>query len=484
MLLRELLLVEKALTPAELEKHDGKYLRILIDLIDADADLPVDPGFRAALGNTVRVDPGEVEVLTTALNSGDIKATLPKKLKMFVNGKLELQPTSILFKGAEFTGAEGKKAYNAGHLAELFMGLVVSAKFFNTGKPITTNQVLDMVGYIETAIDGKNYVFTITRNIKYPEMDNKTDSLSFLARIPARSAEAFITMAKARKFDSDLQAIFSSAVRYVNESTSVIESCDKVRKDKNNNKIDVISDGTSDAKGTKADLTLKVDGTKVNLLSLKTFGSDTLGQFSGLSYDNLSKWFRINFNLDISPYKEQFNPTLGDDTIEKNLIKFYDDIVYPHVQKTVEDQSAGTEAEIVKQFAHAANIYARGETLEDVEIVKLDDKISSGSYKILKFSDNLKDAMLHLDLETRYVNKGQGRTIQIWVKPTEGEKVARGANRLCQFRTQKTGGYIRNYFESGPMLEALTSAEYNRSAGVAPQGRTAMSTTHDTRELK
>jgi hypothetical protein len=484
MFLRDLLLVEKSLTPAELEKHDGKYLRILIDLIDAETDLPVDPAYRETLGNTVRVDASEIPVLQAALDSGNIKANLPKKIKMYVNGKLDLQAPGVLFKGSEFSGAEGKKAYNAGHLAELFMGLVVSAKFFNIGNTITTEQVLDMIGYIETVIEGKNYVFTISRNISYPEMGNKTDSLSFLARIPARSAEAFITMAKARKFDPDLNAIFSSAVRYVNESSSVETSCAKVRKDKNNNKIDVISDGTSDAKGTKADLTLKVDGAKVNLLSLKTFGSDTLGQFSGLSVDNLSKWFRINFNLDISPYKEQFDPALGEDQIEKNLIKFYDDIVYPHVEKTVEDQKPGVEAEIVKQLAKAANIYARGETLEDVEIVKLDDKISSGSYKILKFSDNLQDAMRHLDLETRYINKGSGRTIQIWVKPAEGEKVAKGANRLCQFRTQKTGGYIRNYFESGPMLESLTSAEFNKSAGVAPPGRTAMSTTHSTRELK
>lgn len=484
MFLRELILVEKSLTTAELEKHDGKYLRILIDLINADTDLPVDPSKRSEIGDTVKVDASEVPVLQAALDSGNIKATLPKKIKMYVNGKLELQPTSVLFKGAEFSGAEGKKPYNAGHLAELFMGLCVSAKFFNIGNTITTEQVLDMIGYIETVIEGKNYVFTITRNISYPEMGNKTDSLSFLARIPARSAESFITMAKARKFDADLQAVFASAVRYVNESNTVADSCAKVRKDKNNNRIDVISDGTSDAKGTKADLTLKVDGQKINLLSLKTFGSDTLGQFSGLSYDNLSKWFRINFNLDIAPYKQQFDPSLGDATIEKNLIKFYDDIVYPHVQKTVEDQRPGVEAQIVKQLAHAANVYARGETLEDVEIVKLDDKISSGSYKILKFSDNLQDAMKHLDLETRYVNKGSGRTIQIWVKPAEGEKVAKGANRLCQFRTQKTGGYIRNYFESGPMLEALTAAEYNSQASVVPKGGTAMSTTHSTRELK
>ena len=92
--------------------------------------------------------------------------------------------------------------------------------------------------------------------------------------------------------------------------------------------------------------------------------------------------------------------------------------------------------------------------------------------------------MAHFDLETRYINKGAGRTIQIWVKPAEGEKVAKGANRLCQFRTQKTGGYIRNYFESGPMLVALTAAEFNSQASVVPKGGTAMSTTHTNRELK
>jgi len=487
MLLRELLLVEHSLTAGQLyHRGDGLHMQTLINLINADYDLPVDPAKRAELGDTVRVDKSEIPALQAALDNvndqAKFTANVPKKVKMYVNGQVEMHPTSVLFKGAEFTGAEGKKPYNTGHLNELFMGLVVTAKFFNIGNTITTEQVLDMIGYIDSRIDGKNYVFTITRDISYPEMGNKKDSLSFLARIPATSAESFLEQANARKFNNDLQSVFSSAVRYVNESTSVAESCAKVRKDKNNNKIDVVSDGTSDAKGTKADLTLKVDGSKINLLSLKTFGSDTLGQVSGLKYDNLSKWFRISFNLDISPYKQQFDPALGDEQLEKNLIKFYDDIVYPHVQKTIEDQKPGVEAAIVKQLSDAANIFARGESLEDVEVVKLDDKVPSGSYKIMKFSHNLKDAMLHFDLETRYVNKGAGRTIQIWVKPTEG--FFKKATKLCQFRTAKSGGYIRNYFESGPMLEELTATEYNSQASVAPQGRTAMSTTHDTRELK
>lgn len=485
MFFRDIVLSEKSLTAAELIKHDGKYLRILIDLVNQDTPLPIDPSYRDRFENpTAIVDKSEIEALQAALDSGDIKKTLPKEVKMYVDGKLDLQPLSILFKGKEFTNLEGKKAYNAGHLAELFMGLAVSAKFFNIGKELNNQQVMDMIGHIEYAVEGKNYVFTIERTITYPDMGAKSDTLSFLARVPARSAESFIEQAKKTKFDGDLQAIFSSAIKYVNESSSVSTSCEKVRKDKNNNRIDVISDGTTDAKGTKADLTLKVDGSKVNLLSLKTFGSDTLGQFSGLTLPNLTKWFKINFNLDITPYVSQFSPDLGEEQIYKNLLKFYDDIVHPYVVKTIEDQKPGKEAEIVKQLSHAANIYARGESLEDVEIVKLDDKISAGSYKVLKFSANLQEAMRHLDLDVKYVNQGNSRTIQIWAKPAEGDKIAKGSNKICQFRTSRMGGYTRNFFESGPMLEALTAVNKNVDPTVAPQGRTAMSTTHSTRELK
>jgi hypothetical protein len=486
MLLRHLIqLNEKSLTAAELSKNDGKYLKTLITLIGNETPLPIDPAYRAKFEDDVAiVDLSELPALQAALDSGNISSALPKKVKMSIAGKPHEQSLGILFKGKEFTGLEGKKAYNAGHLAELFMGISVSAKFFNIGQEITTEQLYDMMEYIETSIEGKNYVFQIERAISYPESGAKFDTLSFLARVPARSAEAFLEQSRNRKFVGDLNAIFSSAVRYVNESSSISESCKKVREDKNNNKIDVISDGTTDAKGTKADLTLKVDGTKINLLSLKTYGSDTLGQFSGLTTSNLTKWFRTNFDFDISPYISQFDPSLGEETLYKNLLKLYDDVVYPYVEEQVNDQSPGAEAKIVKHLAHAANVYARGESLEDVEIVKLDDKISTGSYKILKFSHSLKEAMTHLDLETKYVNQGQSRTIQIWVKPAEGEKIAKGTNKLCQFRTTKTGGYTRNYFESGPMLEALTSVTKNYDGKVAPKDKPALTKTSSTRELK
>lgn len=484
MILRDIIVVEKNLTPAELIKHGGKYLRTLIDLVDADKPLPIDPEYRSRFTEPYAViNKEEIPVLKAALDDPDIKSALPKKVRMSIDGKEQEQPLSLLFKGTEFTSLEQKKDYNAGHLAELFMGLCVAAKFFALDEKIRADQIMDMIGHVNSKVDGKNYVFTISSNIQYPDRGAKIDTLNFLARIPARSAEAFLKQAAARKFDSDLQAVLSSTIKYVNDSATVKQSTERVRNDKNNNHIDVVSDGTSDAKGTKADLTLKVDGTKVNLLSLKTYSSDTLGQASGLSFENLSKWFKTNFDLNIDAHKDQFDPAQGEDTVYNNLLKFYDTVVFPYVEERIENQRPGAEAEIVKQLARAANIYARGDTLEDVEVVKLDDKISSGSYKILRFSDNLQDAMKHLDLDVRYINKGNSRTIQIWTVPAEGEQVAKGSNKLCQFRTTKMGGYARNYFESGPMLEALTAVNTPADSETTPSG-VSKTVTSTTRELK
>lgn len=463
MLLRELILVEKSLTQAELIKHGGKYLSALIGFVEAGQPLPIDPAYREQYGDTVHVDQQILPRLKQALESPDIKSALPPKVDLLINGETVAAPWGVLFKGKEFTNLEGKKAYNAGHLAELFMGLSVSAKFFNIGKPITVDNMLDMMTHIDDRIDGKNYLFTVQRLISYPEKASKKDMLSFVARVPARSAEAFLEESRARKFSPDLNALLASAVKYVNESVSVEQSCKVVRADKNSNRIEVVSDGTSDAKFTKADLTLKVDGEKVNLFSLKTFSSDTLGQISGVEFDSVRKWFNTSFGIDINAHKELFGSDKSADDRLKSLLYLYDTEIFPAVEKQLEEQTPGTEAAIVAKIANAALYHARGESMEDVEVVKLDDKVSAGSYKILRFSDSLIDAMGQIDLVPKLISGGQGRTIQIWAKPKDGKDKG---SKLCQFRTQKMGGYVRNFFETGPLLEELASLE---STGGKPR---------------
>ena len=463
------ILNEKALTPAELSKHGGKYLQILMQFVGNGLPIPVDPSAREVYGDHVQIDPDILPVLQKALESPNIQSALPKTVTAIIDGKKKEISWGSIFKGKEFTGLAGKKAYNTGHLAELVMGLCITAKFLNLGADITMDQLKAMIGYVGSGVSGNNYRFSYTGSINYPESAAKNDALNFVAVVPVRSAEAFIEQFNSGRFEADIDAVLSSAIRYCNESEGVQNACQRVRKDKSSNTIEVISDGTSDAKGTKADLQLKVDGSKINLLSLKTFSTDTLGQISGIGYEQVSKWFDVAFGINISKYRGLLDPTLPKEKIYNNLLTvIYDDVVYPQVEKMINDQSPGQEAKIVERLAHAAKFHARGEGLEDVEIVKLDDSVKEGNYKILRFSDDIYDAMTHLDLETRYVGKGQGRTIQIWVKPAAGEKVPQGSNKLCQFRTQKMGDSYRNYFEIGPMMEMLTKVE-NRAQGIGPQ---------------
>lgn len=481
------LLSESGLTAAVLAQDDGKYLRVIIQFANSGLPVQIDPGSRAKIAQAAgvdepvidaQIDPAIVPALEQSLASGNIKATLPR-LSLIVNDKPVKANWGDVFKSPEIKAALGAKEYNTGHLAELCMGLSISTKFVNLGAEINLQQVTGMIGALKVEIPkgSKSYRLTTSQAISYQDPVSKTDTLNFLALVPGASAESFLKQAKAGKFASDIHAVLNSAIRFTNESGGVANACNQVRQDKNNNTIDVISDGTTDATSTKADLVLKVDGTKVNLLSLKTYSTDTLGQMSGQSFNAINKFFATAFGLNLSNYQSYFDDTLSKETVFRNILKLYDTVIIPFVTEAVEGQKPGVEAEIVQKLAKAANIFARGENLEDIDIVKLDDKIADGNYKILRFTDDLYDAMKTLDLDVKTVVGDNGRTIQIWVKPdpnlkdAKGKpiKIPKGSNKLCQFRTQLKKGYTRNEFETGNMLEQLVQVnKMNESADLVP----------------
>jgi len=477
-------LAENSLQPGVLynERNGSKYLEILVGKMAKNQPLEIDPSKKATYGHEVYAKEDSVSEWSSALINGKQtgKFLIPKTINV---KSLELEKDFVitpgsLFKSSDYTGLTKSgataKDYNAGHINELIVGLACTAKFFNLGAPITKEQIITMASHAETKQEAKGITFSLSRVVTYPEPDSKQDRVNLTALIPTQSALSFIRQMNEGQIANDIQALFAGAIKYANESYTVATACDVARQDPNNNLIEVVSDGTTDAKGTKADITLSIDGAdpekaRKNLLSLKTTASDTMGQISGLKYENIHLWFKTNFKIDISLYKDKFDQSLDKKEIYKNLVDLYDTVIYPQVKQEIEDQTPQSEAKIVKHLADAANFYARGEKLEDVEVVKLDDSTLEGNYKILRFTNNLYDAMKYLDLETRYVSSGQGRTIQIWVKPAEGVKVPKGSNRLCQFRTQPMGGYVRNFFEIGPMMEALTEVTIEPKASSQPK---------------
>jgi hypothetical protein len=449
-------LQEKALTPAELGKHGGQYLTVLIELIGTGVPISVDPKYRNDLGDAVEIDASIVPELERALvDPENIKSALPKGLPL-TNGTVI--PFSALFKGPEFTGREGKKTYNTGHLAELFMGVAVFSKFANLGGNITVENLIDVIGNMQQGVVKQSYTFDLVRDISYPEPKAKIDKLTFRALVPGKSAQSFVNQLQSGDITQDLRNVMSSAVLFANSSETVQNACQRVREDLGSNDIQVVSDGSSDAKGTKADMVLKIDGQKINLLSLKT-DSPTLGQFSGFEYENIFKFFNIGLGLDISMFQKYLDPTrYSKEILLAHLFDIYDSYVYPTAVRNVANNNPQHEENIVKRLATGANIFARGESLEDVDIVKLDDKVNTGNYKVMKYSDSLYEAMKELDLYVDYVRGKQSRTLKIMVRPAES-KNKRQSNLLCQFRTQLMGGYPRNYFEVGDIMEDLVTID-------------------------
>ena len=446
---------EADLEPGELSKYNGKYLEILIQLIGTGVPLMVAPKSRALYGDQVEIDPGVVAKLKKLLaDPATLRSKLPVNLPLKTGGTIS---TSKLFKGPEFTGRAGKKSYNTGHLAELFVGAAVFTKFANRGEDITVNDVIANIQQMQQSVYKDSFTFDLVTVVSYPEPKSKKDQLTFRALVPGVSAQAFMDQLHSNKIAPDLQNTIASAVAFANHSEGVNVACSRVRSDLGSNSIEVVSDGSSDAKGTKADMVLKIDGTKINLLSLKT-DSKTLGQSSGTKYDNIYKFFNIGLGIDISEYQALLDPTHDKDTLFKNICKIYDTVVYPQVQAMVDRDDTQSEVGIINRLAKAANIFARGETLEDVDIVKLDDSIKSGNFKVMRYSDSLYETMRELDLYVNYTKREGGRTIQFLVKPN-GAQGNTKSNLLCQFRSQFMGGYLRNYFEVGEIMEALVTVE-------------------------
>lgn len=472
--MRELIniITEAGLTAGELGKHSGRYLKTLLSLA-TQGPVDVVPAAQKLYGTQVELSADTIQGVASAVETGEI-GRLPKAPVFVVGGKEVKGSWGALQKSAAYTGIESKKAYNAGHLAELFMGLAVSAKFFNGGEPISVDQMIDMFQFAQVGQhqdrEGRpttNVQFDIQHDIHYTDVKGKNDNLHFKGVIPGVSAQEFLRMARTREFADDIAALLASAALFVNESQTMANSVERVKTDKNSNQIAVTSDGTTDAKMTKADLVLRVDGEKINLFSLKTYSTPTLGQISGTRFEALAEWFSTSFDLDIDEYQDWFDPALSKEQLHDNVFRLYDEVIYPQVEAEVEDQKPNKEAKIIQQLARSANMHARGSSMEDVEVVKLDDSVKSGGYKVLKFSDTIAEAMKKLDLHTRLIRGNKGRTIQILVEPAES--LGRGrvwANLLCQFRSQLMGGYLRNYYEIGDIMVELTDISKTKSDDI------------------
>jgi hypothetical protein len=459
-------LFEAGLQNSELRKHGGKYIAILIKKIENGEPLEVIPAQEEVLGKTVTIVPSEATKVAQAYYGLDSVPTTDT-LKLADNGDLipedpalvralrletdsgETVTTSLLQKTAEFKGG---KNYNAGDVAEAALGAAVTALFGKRGAEITESDVLKVIKALgEGKLVGKNNKFG---KMKFTA-DN--DTIEYILGLNKASYNAIYLAANGGDMPNDILGALRSAVSYANTNTGIAEAVKYAVDDKGANAVVINADGVSDQKGVKADLFLTLDGTTLNLISLKAGDVKQFGQVSGYNFPQIEKFFGETFGVSVSP-------KLADNFVDGDAKASFEAIreVYKEVANKVSSELKGdndkVEAKFVERLYKGIEHHAtRGE--KGTSLVILKTTPNAAGYSELQFGQVLADAMETVDLDAELVSTGVGKPakIQVYGTTQSGKR-----SLLLQVRSNYKSegkGYVRNIVEMGPLLKLLAQIQ-------------------------
>ena len=457
------LLKEGNLTHAELGKHYGRYLGMFIDKINNAEPFEVsNPDKRLELGDQVVLDKSSINVILQAYfgqnkipSSDEIEADSGGKIKPLANpNKVELKTQTgssitigALRKPAEFGSAKG---FNTGQIAEGAIGAAVVARFVKREKPITPEDVVDIIRQLGDGEEsGKNLKGGLN-------VTSGNDSVYFNLVLPKGDYNALYGGVSKEKMHPDMQGVINSSTEFAN-SSAVSTALEKIIADTGPNKVSINSDGASDQTGTKADLFLDIDGTTVNLLSLKAGDVKQFGQGSGYTYDKLDGFFKDTFGVGVAKqYEDELD---GKDPREAFTIIHE---VYASIAQALQAELSGhnipTEARFVERLYKGINQHAtRGD--DSVTMVVLKKTPNAPGFTELQFGKALQDAMENTNLTVDYKTPGQGSAIiDILGEPMGGGKPQLLVRTRGNFKSEGKG-YVRNIVEMGPLLKTLAKIE-------------------------
>lgn len=461
------LLREGALTHSELGKHYGRYIGMFVDKVNNGEPFEViNPEKRVELGDQVILDTSGIKAILQAY-FGQNKIPDAESITADGAGKIipQADPNKVILKtqsGGEVTIGQlrkppefgSAKGFNTGQIAEGALGAAVTARFIKREGEVSPADVMNILKELGAGKEsGKN----LQSNY---QGKSANDTVYFNLVLPKGDYNALFGGVSKGKLHPDMQGVINSAAQYAN-SQAVTEAVNKIIKDKNQNSVTVNSDGASDQTGTKADLFLEIDGTTVNLLSLKAGSVKQFGQGSGYTYDKLDDFFNKTFGVRVP---EQYQDEL-DGKEPKEAFKIIHE-VYASVAQQIQSELAGNndevEARFVERLHNGINFHAtRGE--DGVTMVVLKNTPNAPGFKELQFGQALRDAMENVDLDVDYKTPGTG-TAMISVY---GIPLGEGGSRQELVRTRgnfksEGKGYVRNIVEMGPLLQTLATIERNQ----------------------
>lgn len=466
-------LFEASLTASQMRKHAGKYLKTLIRKIEDGEPVEIVPDRRDEFGDNVILKKSNIKRLLQAWfgttswpDTDDMDLDITNQIRPADKSVTRLTvettsgvdvPMSALLKTNEYKGGT---AFNTGDVAEGILGAAVTAKFLAAGKDITQNDIIKVINELGPGeLLGKSSLKgTMSGTV------NK-DKVYFNLVLGMASYNALYGAVKSKDLHPAILGLMRSSVSYANRNAAIESAIQQVTDDPNSNRISVRADGISDQRGTKADLFLDIDGTTINLLSLKAGQVKQFGQSSGYNFNQLDNFFRSTFGVSIGKETaKQF--VSGDSVTSFRAIHNVYNKVGKEINKDLSGHNVAKETKFLENLYNGIRNHATGGN-DKTSMVILKTTPNAPGYVQLDFGERLKKAMESVDLYV--VNKsGDPQNLGQAAIEIRG-RTALGKDYMLlrlrsNFKRTEGAGYVRNIIEMGLLLKVLAKIEDDVSA--------------------
>jgi len=429
---------------------------------------PTDPNYRAAK----RLQSAVTNKDKNILNNVDFTVRMLDDNGNLTKNVEKINVTKIV-KDELFSG---KLRVNKGNIAEIVLGCAVTAKYENPLEHIDASHVIDVARRVikgNGTASGRAGKDALSFTVSVPDADKKGFA-SFIGMDPDGKTPEDYGMGK--DLLKAITAHIDNAVRYVNTSPRVSAAIEKASKDPRKNEIEIKSDGgnAEEQKTTKADLKILIDGSSINLLSIKAGDVGQFGQVSGYQFERLNDFFLSSVNIPLSNgVKEKFvamdeklsskeemdaNRELVRTTNYKTGFKIaYDEIFNQLNQLT---GSIDGQADLIKRV-YKGLLYHATRNDSNVEMIILSPNAKKAFHE-LTFGPELEKALDDYQLTVRRGTTSAMYEIYIYGYPKTSEvKKEQGTSKelLIKLRSYAQKKAVRNIIEMGDLLKDIADWE-------------------------
>ena len=470
------LLVENYFTPA-LDATD--ILRLVEQVMNEEAISPADAFLEFLRNNGYESAepkrPFKVGTINKITNLGkkkqreDLLTMLGDKGIAFEGGYKRITIGSETYELIEGNPTGVESVTNKGDIAEGILGAGMAAAFIAGGKEIEVEDVKNILRELNKS-PNRTHKDTKIAKLMPKEIKRVDGTIDTITCIVMLQKGHFDNLMNENKWGL-LDEIFRAVVKYVNDE-EVMEATQAIATNGENNKVEIDSDGISNQKGTKIDVSIYVDGEKTSLgrISLKAGSTDTLGQVGG-SWEGMSFMFDKMFGIELdSKLKEDWEKAMAEkpkrvlSKIIPLATAIYKD-AESKIRKKLNPKGDDAEAEL-DMLKYIANGMKYQVALEEEGVILI--HLKKGDFSVLDFA-LLEEALIENKIKltselilpgTKVKGKEQKNpTIKIIAQPgttdEKGAKLKKGTLFTVRWRQGDGGKMVKNYVEKKPYMVKL-----------------------------